>query len=219
MRLGTFWHRDPVPCMFLFKGEWGISPLMHEGFCCMRRMWACRAMCANGELALYMSTTIVDRTVRAGSALAECVHACRLPLEMDGSSSSPGSGGQCDWHGRDTPMSLACMCCAGMLVALWWVCVCHRLLAATSPDAWLRCGGVRVARRWAHMEASPCPGRIAQLGAPQLRGPLAAGNFDAALWLAPPEVVGLATSLGWKRREDAGGMRERAYDDRDLVPD
>jgi hypothetical protein len=78
-------------------------------------------MCANGELAQYMCTTIGDRTVRADWALAECVQAHRLPLEMDGFvRMSPGTGWQGAWHWRDPPMSLAYMLCAGMLVARLW---------------------------------------------------------------------------------------------------
>jgi hypothetical protein len=72
----------------------------------------------------------------------------------------------------------------------------HELLTAPSHAACLRCGAVRVARRRAHLMASPCAGQVPATGAPQLRTLLRAGVFDLALRQAPREVVGLTASLG-----------------------
>jgi hypothetical protein len=95
----------------------------------------------------------------------------------------------------------------------------HQLLMAPSHAACLRCGAVRVARRRAHLMASPCAGHIAGDGPPQLRALLRAGVFDVALQQATREVASLATSLGWRAEFSERRVCEGPDDQRDMAPD
>jgi hypothetical protein len=96
----------------------------------------------------------------------------------------------------------------------------HLVLTAPSHAACLRCGAVRVARRRAHLMASPCAGQVDDKATAQLRALLRAGVFDLALQQAIPEVAALAASLGWRPVGSERGQVAQADDrQRDMAPD
>jgi hypothetical protein len=94
----------------------------------------------------------------------------------------------------------------------------HLIVAASSHAACLRCGAVRVARRRALLQASPCAGHVPEVRTSHLRTLLRAGVLDVALQQATPEVADLAASLGWCAVSEGGpavwldGLRDMAPD-------
>jgi hypothetical protein len=96
----------------------------------------------------------------------------------------------------------------------------HQVLSAPSHAACLRCGAVRVARRRAHLLASPCAGLVGASATAQLRTLLRAGVFDQALQHAAPEVAARATSMGWQAvGSERGPVVQEDDHQRDMAPD